>query len=394
MVPRAGRCPCSSAARSPDSRRADEPHRQRPAHEIESPPLTPLLRRPARGARRHEPEGRLRAGRLRRLHRPRRRRAPARSCLLPVGAVDGAEITTLEGLGAPERPRSRSRPRSTTTTPPQCGFCTSGLLMAAHGLLERTPDGRPRGDRGRARRPRLPLHRLREDRRRRRGGAPTAPPPPTGARRESRRRTASRATTASHTSPGAPTSSTTFDVPGMLAWAKALRSPHPPRRHREARHARAAEQINGVRAVVTRSRRAAQRLRPPRGARHPRRRAAARRERGALRRPADCRRRRRGRGDRARPPSTRSRSSSRSAQPLFDVRKAFDPDAPQIHEWGNWYPHFEADFDHRQIRKGDIDARLRAGRPDRPGRLPAGRDRAAPDRDPGLPGRARGRTAG
>jgi CO/xanthine dehydrogenase Mo-binding subunit len=43
-------------------------------------------------------------------------------------------------------------------------------------------------------------------------------------------------------------------------------------------------------------------------------------------------------------------------EPLFDVRKAFDPDAPQIHQWGNWYPHFEAEMDHRQIRKGDIDA--------------------------------------
>jgi CO/xanthine dehydrogenase Mo-binding subunit len=43
-------------------------------------------------------------------------------------------------------------------------------------------------------------------------------------------------------------------------------------------------------------------------------------------------------------------------EPLLDVRKAFDPDAPQIHQWGNWYPHFEADMDHRQIRKGDIDA--------------------------------------
>jgi CO/xanthine dehydrogenase Mo-binding subunit len=41
---------------------------------------------------------------------------------------------------------------------------------------------------------------------------------------------------------------------------------------------------------------------------------------------------------------------------LFDVRKAFDPDAPQIHQWGNWYPHFEAGMDRRQIRKGDIDA--------------------------------------
>lgn len=40
---------------------------------------------------------------------------------------------------------------------------------------------------------------------------------------------------------------------------------------------------------------------------------------------------------------------------LFDVRKAFDADAPVIHQWGNWYPHFEAEMDRRQIRKGDID---------------------------------------
>jgi CO/xanthine dehydrogenase Mo-binding subunit len=41
---------------------------------------------------------------------------------------------------------------------------------------------------------------------------------------------------------------------------------------------------------------------------------------------------------------------------LFDVRKAFDPDAPKVHHWGNWYPHFENEMDRRQIRKGDIDA--------------------------------------
>jgi len=40
---------------------------------------------------------------------------------------------------------------------------------------------------------------------------------------------------------------------------------------------------------------------------------------------------------------------------LLDVRQAFDPDAPVIHQWGNWYPHFEAEMDRRQIRKGDID---------------------------------------
>ncbi len=40
---------------------------------------------------------------------------------------------------------------------------------------------------------------------------------------------------------------------------------------------------------------------------------------------------------------------------LFDIRKAFDADAPKIHQWGNWYPHFEAEMDRRQIRKGSIE---------------------------------------
>ena len=40
---------------------------------------------------------------------------------------------------------------------------------------------------------------------------------------------------------------------------------------------------------------------------------------------------------------------------LFDVRKAFDGDAPKVHRWGNWYPHFEGEMDRRQIRKGSID---------------------------------------
>ena len=39
--------------------------------------------------------------------------------------------------------------------------------------------------------------------------------------------------------------------------------------------------------------------------------------------------------------------------PLFDIRKAFDADAPKVHQWGNWYPHFEGEMDRRQIRKGD-----------------------------------------
>lgn len=40
---------------------------------------------------------------------------------------------------------------------------------------------------------------------------------------------------------------------------------------------------------------------------------------------------------------------------LYDVRKAFDADAPKIHQWGNWYTHFEDEMDRRQIRKGNIE---------------------------------------
>ena len=37
----------------------------------------------------------------------------------------------------------------------------------------------------------------------------------------------------------------------------------------------------------------------------------------------------------------------------FDIRKAFDPDAPRIHQWGTHYPHFDG-LDRRKVRKGDI----------------------------------------
>jgi CO/xanthine dehydrogenase Mo-binding subunit len=41
--------------------------------------------------------------------------------------------------------------------------------------------------------------------------------------------------------------------------------------------------------------------------------------------------------------------------PLLDIRKAFDADAPVIHQWGKIYPYFEGGMDRRQIRKGNID---------------------------------------
>ena len=69
---------------------------------------------------------------------------PRRSCLLPLAACDGAEITTVEGLGAPER-LAPLQAAFHEQYGAQCGFCTPGMLMATHALLERTPSP-TRGD--------------------------------------------------------------------------------------------------------------------------------------------------------------------------------------------------------------------------------------------------------
>jgi len=47
-------------------------------------------------------------------------------------------------------------------------------------------------------------------------------------------------------------------------------------------------------------------------------------------------------------------------EPLFDMRKAFDPGAPRVHHWGNWFPYFGGELenagpDRRRIRKGDLE---------------------------------------
>jgi aerobic-type carbon monoxide dehydrogenase small subunit (CoxS/CutS family) len=64
---------------------------------------------------------------------------PRRSCLVPLAAVDGASITTVEGLGAPDQ-LSPLQAAFDENYAAQCGFCTSGFLLAATALLERKPD--------------------------------------------------------------------------------------------------------------------------------------------------------------------------------------------------------------------------------------------------------------
>jgi aerobic carbon-monoxide dehydrogenase small subunit len=62
-----------------------------------------------------------------------------RSCLLPLAAVDGASITTIEGLGAPDE-LSPVQAAFDEHYAAQCGFCTSGFVMAATALVERKPN--------------------------------------------------------------------------------------------------------------------------------------------------------------------------------------------------------------------------------------------------------------
>jgi carbon-monoxide dehydrogenase small subunit len=61
---------------------------------------------------------------------------PVRSCLIPLAAVDGAEVTTLEGLGDYAR-LSSVQAAFHERYAAQCGFCTPGLVLATHALVER-----------------------------------------------------------------------------------------------------------------------------------------------------------------------------------------------------------------------------------------------------------------
>ena len=68
---------------------------------------------------------------------------PRRACLLPVGMIGEAEITTVEGLGTPQRP-APVQAAFNDRYAAQCGYCTSGMVMAAQALLARSggPVGR------------------------------------------------------------------------------------------------------------------------------------------------------------------------------------------------------------------------------------------------------------
>lgn len=60
-----------------------------------------------------------------------------RSCVTPVLAVDGRDITTIEGLSGPEAEAVRAA--WVALDVPQCGYCQSGQVMTATALLSEIP---------------------------------------------------------------------------------------------------------------------------------------------------------------------------------------------------------------------------------------------------------------
>jgi isoquinoline 1-oxidoreductase alpha subunit len=61
-----------------------------------------------------------------------------RSCVLPVAAAQGKKIRTIEALGSADKQHALQAAWIAEQVP-QCGYCQSGMLMAAAALLERTP---------------------------------------------------------------------------------------------------------------------------------------------------------------------------------------------------------------------------------------------------------------
>jgi aerobic carbon-monoxide dehydrogenase small subunit len=66
--------------------------------------------------------------------------APVRACLLLAATVDGAQVTTVEGLGPPGGGLSAVQQAFQECHGLQCGFCTPGFLTTITAYLDEHPD--------------------------------------------------------------------------------------------------------------------------------------------------------------------------------------------------------------------------------------------------------------
>jgi carbon-monoxide dehydrogenase small subunit len=104
------------------------------AHEVESPPLTSLLDVLREEARILSPKAGCEQGGCGACTVLVDGK-PQRSCLIPVASLNGSEVTTVEGIGEPESlaPIQQAFVHHYAA---QCGFCTSGLIMAAKAYID------------------------------------------------------------------------------------------------------------------------------------------------------------------------------------------------------------------------------------------------------------------
>jgi nicotinate dehydrogenase subunit A len=63
---------------------------------------------------------------------------PARSCVATIQSVNGRSVTTIEGLGSPDKPHALQAAFIAEQVP-QCGYCTAGMVMSGAALLQRRP---------------------------------------------------------------------------------------------------------------------------------------------------------------------------------------------------------------------------------------------------------------
>ena len=62
-----------------------------------------------------------------------------RSCVTPVGTMQGAEVITLEGLGSIDKPHPLQQ-AFIDEQAAQCGFCLSGVMLEAKALVDKNPN--------------------------------------------------------------------------------------------------------------------------------------------------------------------------------------------------------------------------------------------------------------
>jgi carbon-monoxide dehydrogenase small subunit len=62
---------------------------------------------------------------------------PIVSCLMPAHEAEGREVTTIEGLVGPGGKLSHVQQAFVERGGIQCGFCTPGMILSAHALLEK-----------------------------------------------------------------------------------------------------------------------------------------------------------------------------------------------------------------------------------------------------------------